>query len=270
MSSYKLKVIAVLCMTLDHIALYLDVFPEFRYIGRIAAPCFLFCSAWGWHYTNNPKKYLLRLYISGVIMSVLQCIQNDDSNFFRILFYMGLIICIIKAFKNKLITKKQVIFFVLFQGIVIGIYYLLAIWFSNNFTLYCLPAILGIPISLEGGLIFAILGVLIYLTKNSKIKLSVVYILSCITIIMLRSTFLNELIFYTLQPLFKFNFLYFIYRFADEMGGLSWGLVLIGQPHFWKITRFSCWQPFHSSYYTMVQKANPVKLVFMCIILHIL
>lgn len=64
-SSTCLKWIALICMVFDHIAEFIPGMPiEFRWIGRIAAPIFVFCMVEGVKYTTNRKKYLLRLYIA--------------------------------------------------------------------------------------------------------------------------------------------------------------------------------------------------------------
>ena len=56
-SAFELKVIALVCMTFDHVAVYLSpVLPIpwwFRLIGRIAAPIFVFLCCWGFDYTHD-------------------------------------------------------------------------------------------------------------------------------------------------------------------------------------------------------------------------
>ena len=70
----KLKIIAVLSMTLDHVLWVL--YPNYQtdwwiillhMLGRLAAPIFWYMAAEGYHYTHNLKKYLLRLFIFSVI-----------------------------------------------------------------------------------------------------------------------------------------------------------------------------------------------------------
>ena len=70
----KLKLIAILSMTLDHVISVL--FPNYptdwwiillHILGRLAAPIFWYMVAEGYHYTHNMKKYLLRLFIFSVI-----------------------------------------------------------------------------------------------------------------------------------------------------------------------------------------------------------
>ena len=65
MSFFALKVVALLSMLWDH-ATYvwpLDLPFAADYIGRIAAPIFLFSIANGYWHTRNLKRYALRLLI---------------------------------------------------------------------------------------------------------------------------------------------------------------------------------------------------------------
>ena len=80
LSSFWLKVIALLTMTIDHIGYNLggnytydwlpDLTTAFRIIGRIALPLFCFMIAEGAMFTKNFNKYALRLGIMASIISV--------------------------------------------------------------------------------------------------------------------------------------------------------------------------------------------------------
>lgn len=95
-SSTCLKWIALICMVFDHIAEFIPGMPiEFRWIGRIAAPIFVFCMVEGVKYTTNRKKYLLRLYIASIIMAVIQIFTGVSNNYFLPLFCTALFLVII-------------------------------------------------------------------------------------------------------------------------------------------------------------------------------
>ena len=68
LSNNQLKLIALICMTLDHIGMIL--FPrclEFRLIGRLAMPIFGFMIAEGCAHTSNKKKYLFTIASMAVL-----------------------------------------------------------------------------------------------------------------------------------------------------------------------------------------------------------
>ena len=71
-SATSLKYIAVIAMTIDHTA-YVFVNPDsiiyyvMRFFGRLTAPIMCYFIVEGFIYTSNRKKYLLRLFVFGVI-----------------------------------------------------------------------------------------------------------------------------------------------------------------------------------------------------------
>lgn len=74
LDSNKIKFIAIVAMTTDHIAWL--VFPGYNYglvpvmlhiIGRVTCPIMCYFIAEGYHYTKNINKYTLRLFIFSVI-----------------------------------------------------------------------------------------------------------------------------------------------------------------------------------------------------------
>jgi len=69
MNAFKLKVIALAAMVIDHIG---GAFPqyapfEFRVIGRLTFPIFVYLLAEGFRHTRSPKKFLLRLFAFALI-----------------------------------------------------------------------------------------------------------------------------------------------------------------------------------------------------------
>ena len=74
LNSNTIKVIAILAMTIDHIAWLLfpgypaEVLPvALHIIGRITCPIMCFFIAEGYHYTKNIRKYTARLFVFAVI-----------------------------------------------------------------------------------------------------------------------------------------------------------------------------------------------------------
>lgn len=81
LSSFSLKIIAVILMTLDHYALFfidpgsgnIPSTPYYilRAIGKMAFPIFAFCAFQAINKTSNKEKYLLRLFIFSYSLDVI-------------------------------------------------------------------------------------------------------------------------------------------------------------------------------------------------------
>ena len=117
MTAFILKIIALTTMIIDHMG---AAFPqyfglEFRVIGRVAFPIFVFLLAEGFRHTSSPRKFLMRLGIFAIIsepffdlalradlqaveyMSLQSLLENinffANTNIFYTLFFAGVAIC---------------------------------------------------------------------------------------------------------------------------------------------------------------------------------
>lgn len=70
MSSFVIKTIAILTMTIDHVNNIFYKIPLLNMIGRIAFPLFCFQIVVGYAKTRNLKKYLLRLFLFAIISQI--------------------------------------------------------------------------------------------------------------------------------------------------------------------------------------------------------
>ena len=61
MTGFQLKLLAMLAMTADHIAVFFPEIPLLRWIGRLAMPVLCFFIGEGLRHTRSPRRYLLRL-----------------------------------------------------------------------------------------------------------------------------------------------------------------------------------------------------------------
>lgn len=73
LTAFQLKLIALVCMTIDHVGAYGSEVPAIqahysllRGVGRVAAPIFLFLVVQSLRHTRSRKKFLLRLYLAGM------------------------------------------------------------------------------------------------------------------------------------------------------------------------------------------------------------
>ena len=75
-SGFALKYIALISMVLDHIHYFFEYTGRipiwFSWVGRLAAPLFLFCLIEGFIHTHDRKKYFLKVYVIAVIMGLIQ------------------------------------------------------------------------------------------------------------------------------------------------------------------------------------------------------
>ncbi len=175
---FRLKCIALICMIIDHMGEYLNLPLYFRYIGRLAAPIFIFCCVQGCLHTGNRKQYMLRLYIGACVMAVFDAWAGINVNFFRTLFSICVLIFVISEYK-KTQKKKIWVFYLLWQAGSSLLCYLVAInpWIDlEAFGAYLLPALLGNVLFLEGGLFFVFIGIWFYYAGEDKVRLSVGYL----------------------------------------------------------------------------------------------
>ncbi len=188
MTQRAIKRIALITMIIDHIGSHIPGMPIwFRYVGRISAPLFVFCSVWGFCYTEKKEKYLVRLYILSACMSIGNCAMGGitngnipENNFFMTLFLGALIVYIFERWKVKGISL-----FCVYQVCVV---FLLA--YSEAFARlinneihipywaeYIAGTLSGCILSAEGGILFVALYVIMYFVKSNILLMSGMYIM---------------------------------------------------------------------------------------------
>ena len=197
MSATALKIIAVICMTLDHLSTFLGAPLPLRYIGRIAAVIFFFCAAESAVHTHDRKKYLLRLYAMSLLMTVLSVVVPfilngwftsqqflpPENNIFTELLPGVWIIDILESTKNDPARrKKRFRNFILYQLATIPIWFVCELTLGNRLHLpeqaYMWP--LGSLFMSEGNLWLTLLIPLFYSWRGSKKKLTAGYLTFCI------------------------------------------------------------------------------------------
>lgn len=172
MSTSKLKTVALITMIIDHIGLFIfENIVIFRWVGRISAPIFLFCSVIGYDKTSSKKRYMLRLYLASIIMSCIQILFSIDMNFFRTIFMCTLVYSIIDK-SNETGTKKGYFLFLLYQSVILGL--LIIITSTTNIhedvIINVLTSLTASVVNLEGGLLYLFIGIILYCYRNDKLK----------------------------------------------------------------------------------------------------
>jgi hypothetical protein len=116
MTTFKLKIIALVTMLIDHMGAVIPEFfgfePQglnyFRVIGRLAFPIFVYLIAEGFRYTKNRAKYLARLFAFAIISQIPFALAFNsqisffaDTNIFYTLFLGGAAIVVYEMFREK-------------------------------------------------------------------------------------------------------------------------------------------------------------------------
>lgn len=201
-TSYSLKVLALLLMTLDHIYYYLGsgILPIphiFTLLGRISAPLFLFAMAEGFSHTHDRMAYLKRLYLASVLMSVGNDLVNSFlphpngamviNGMFATLFIVGLYIWAIELLLGNIKKKnwKNIGIALAMLLIPIGSGIGITLYMGNTASVspigrivfQALYTLVPSPIFVEGSVYWVFLGTGFYFLRNKKIGLSVFYVL---------------------------------------------------------------------------------------------
>ena len=85
LSGSWLKIIAMLSMTIDHVAYYYGcsnpyLYELMRTVGRIAFPTFAFLLAEGFVYSRNRQKYMLSLFAFALVSEIPWLMLNHDGS----------------------------------------------------------------------------------------------------------------------------------------------------------------------------------------------
>lgn len=178
MSQRSIKRIALITMIIDHIGGFIPGMPIwFHYIGRISAPLFFFCCAWGFEHTRSKERFILRLYLAGVVMGLgnlavyylcgsPRSADPPENGIFTTLF-LGALLC-------YLWEKKKYGFLILSVIYQIAFY---LIFYYGQFSMpgeseYMIICIFAPILSIEGGIIFVLLFCALYLYKDCPILLA--------------------------------------------------------------------------------------------------
>lgn len=180
MTSFVLKIIAMITMFIDHVGYVIfGKLSYFNYIGRIAFPIFAFQISEGYLHTSNLKKYLFRIGLFAIISQIpyalfLSLYSSDFSlNIFFTLFLGLFAIALYDKMPNKLIALIPVI----------AICYLAKV------------------IHVDYGTFGVAIIFIFYLFKDSKILMNISYIL----LVFLK--YLNNFINYNFRPVDIYLFL---------------------------------------------------------------
>lgn len=197
MNSFWLKILGILCMTMDHIGVYIYKLPigihPLRVIGRIAAPLFLYVTVNSLYYTKHKKIYLARLYCFHVVIGFFAEIifefgnkyfgQYEQFSIFPMFIYTILIILCIENYRNseKEYWVKRIIKLFLKLVAIILVPFIVVSLFPGyeNLLNIVIPNILIVPYSP----FFIIMGVLWYFFRNKRTQVLVLCVFSFLSLV---------------------------------------------------------------------------------------
>ena len=261
MSTNLLKLIALICMLIDHIGEFIPQSPIwFRYIGRISAPLFFYCSAWGFHYTHNRKQYLMRMYLLGIGMglgnALLSCTVGNgvvlSNNIFTTLFIGCMAVYIIETagtLKNRILylsifALQQIIsfFLCLFLHDIIPVPKNM----DQFMLLYDLGSIFANSVYTEGCVFFVFFFTVMYFLKESPVRLSIfTAVFSLILHFLIIRTY-HLPISYTFVPFSKFQWIMifvipFFFLYNGKRGRhFKWFYYIFYPLHIWLLYLVGC------------------------------
>ncbi len=147
LSGNMLKIIAAVCMAIDHIGVIL--FPDnmlLRIIGRIAFPIFAFLIAEGCRYTKNKLRYFIVMALFAIVFQAFYTLFTADMylNIFFTLSFAILIIYSLQFFSDAIKSKNvtKIIFSAAFVILIIACVYITGQYFLIDYGFWgcMLPA----------------------------------------------------------------------------------------------------------------------------------
>ena len=198
MSTTTLKLLALALMLVDHIYEFFPGAPiVLTWLGRISAPIFFFCTAWGFYYTHNRRAYLLRMYLCSALMGTLDLVLNLSiaqpvvpvvNNIFTTLFLSCLFIYLWEL-KDKLWQKLlmalaylaiNAAMLFLITGVASPLLYRVLPQQTYQYCITMVGGILPNILTCEGSYITVLMGLGLYFCKESRVKLALGYGLYCL------------------------------------------------------------------------------------------
>lgn len=179
LNSNSLKIIAILAMILDHVAIaFMSLTNPFYYIlrivGRITAPIMFYCLANGFFYTKNKFKYGTRLLLFAVVSQVPYSLFAKGKIFvyddYNVLFTLFLAFMFLYSLYD---VKKYII----------KIFYLILVC---SLSLFC-----------EYGLFGIVLVWMFYMFRDSKYK-TLLYSLLCFLYLIIMTMIEGSIIYFVI------------------------------------------------------------------------
>lgn len=254
LTGFQLKITGLLLMIFDHIHEFFNfagnIPVAFNWVGRIVAPIFIFMVVEGYTHTRSKKQYMLRLYLASIAMNagnylIPNYFKRTDSlglmnNIFTTLFMITVYLCIIdfitKAIKEKDALKIFLGMVVFILPIALGILMII-----NIETLMYLIFVIPTPLFVEGGPIFVIIGIVMYLLRGNRKKLLITYVIISLAIAFTGELSIKGLFFENYQWMMVFAApLFYLYN-GEKGKGMKYLFYVFYPAHIYIFYIISCY-----------------------------
>ena len=202
LTGFELKYLALIFMVLDHIHYFFEytgMIPIwFSWLGRLAAPLFLFCLVEGFTHTHDKKKYFLKIYSISIIMglirfgfyNILDFAVRGDGFIPANAMLSSFVVLLVVLMGIELIRQKKFLIGILAVVIPVILPYLFIYFvyipYTDNHTVNILASLINFTILplhtmiQDGGTLTLIEGVILYLfsfckNKNARIYAFVIF-----------------------------------------------------------------------------------------------
>lgn len=192
LDGFQLKLIALVIMTIDHIYYFgcsLTDMPEIMtLIGRIAAPIFVFFVTEGFVHTHSRGKYLLRLYIGGVLMQIGNLfvnicfpMQNGVIVLNGIFTTMAVIVIYLWWIENMRKAWREhrrgcaVLYALAMAALLLSIVPVQMLLLVSPLAVQLATIFVPSPVWCEGSVLIVLIGIGFYYCRNSKRAIAIFY-----------------------------------------------------------------------------------------------
>lgn len=202
-SNFGLKYLAMFCMILDHIEYFFSFTGKvplfFSWIGRLAAPLFLFCIIEGFVHTHDRKKYFLRIYVLSVLMGLIQfsfynignCLVRGDGFFpqNQMLASFAILLVVLQGFswceQKKWLPGITAIVLPCILPYIIALLFSLCATSGNSTISFLLNLLVFTVLPchsfiIDGGTATLLCGIILYLFRKQPKRQAIAFILFCI------------------------------------------------------------------------------------------
>ena len=208
LDGFQLKLIALVIMTIDHIYYFgcsLTDMPEIMtLIGRIAAPIFVFFVTEGFVHTHSRGKYLLRLYIGGVLMQIGNLfvnicfpMQNGVIVLNGIFTTMAVIVIYLWWIENMRKAWREhrrgcaVLYALAMAALLLSIVPVQMLLPLSPLAVQLATIFVPSPVWCEGSVLIVLIGIGFYYCRNSKRAIAIFYTAFLCAVLALQPVFLR-------------------------------------------------------------------------------